>query len=137
MRNVIQYEGIKIWVEDDIMHCKLHPDFFKSYNRIRTEKTLVNAITFLNDKKYMPFHIDLKQLRGTHAVEIFMLISKSVSINTLIVSRVFLVRSTSLNDLHALNSITSKTGLPNGIYADNNLALRYCQNDYQFLYNVG
>ncbi|NRD20377.1 hypothetical protein HNV08_09990 [Winogradskyella eckloniae] len=136
MSNIIQYEGIKLWVDQDVIHCKINPDFFKSYNRIRTEKALFNAITFLYDKKYMPFLIDMKQLRGTHAVEIFMLISKSVPINTLVISRVFLVRTTSLNVILALNNITNKRVVPNRIYTDSNLALRYCHKDYQFFYNV-
>ena len=131
MRNVVQYEGIKLWVDQDVIHCKLRPDFFKNYEKDKTEEALFNAISILYDREYRPLLLDLKQINSTDAIEIFMLISNSVPINTLVLSRAFLVRSTCLKFLLALNNITGNRVVPNRIYTDFDLALLYCKNKYK------
>ncbi|GAA4241457.1 MULTISPECIES: hypothetical protein [Winogradskyella] len=136
MRDVIQYDGIKLWVDNDVIRCKLSPAFFKTYDKTRTEEALYNAISTLYDREYKPLLLDLKQLNSSDSIEIFILISNSVSINTLVLSRVFLVRSTSLKILLAINNITGNKVVPNKIHTDFNVALAYCQNNYQIFNRV-
>ena len=131
MRDIVQLDGIKLKVDQNVIHCKLKPDFFKSYNKEKSEETLFNAISVLYDKKYRPLLLDLKQINSTDAVEIFILISNSVLINSLVLSRAFLVRSTSLKLFLALNNVIGKKIVPNKIYTDSRTAFQYCHNNYE------
>ncbi|MBU2928292.1 hypothetical protein [Winogradskyella psychrotolerans] len=136
MSEDIQYEGIKIWEDQNIIRCKLSPVFFKTYDKSEREEVLYKAISVIYDRQYKPLLLDLKQLNSSDSIELFILISNSVSINTLVLSRVFLVRSTSLRILLAINNITGNKVVPNKIHTDFNVARAYCQNNYQIFNNA-
>ena len=136
MNEVIQNDGIKLWEDQNIIRCKLSPVFFKTYDKTNREEALYNAISALYDRQYKPLLLDFKQLNSTDSIEVFILISNSISINTLVLSRVFLVRSTSLRILLAINNITGNKVVPNKIHTDFNVALAYCQNNYQIFNNA-
>ena len=139
MRDINQFEGVKLKIDHDVIHCKLKPDFFKSYSTSKCEETLFNAISVLFDreyKEYRPILLDLKQINSTDAVEIFMLISNSALINSLVLTRAFLVRTTSLKLFLALNNIVGNRVVPNKIYTDFNVALDYCQTNYKVFNNA-
>jgi len=136
MRDIIQFEGIKLKIDQNVIHCKLKPDFFKKYSTAKSEETIFNAISVLYDREYRPILLDLKQINSTDAVEIFMLISNSALINSLVLSRTFLVRTTSLKLFLALNNIVGNRVVPNKIYTDFNVALNYCQKNYKVFNNA-
>ena len=65
-----------------------------------------------------------------------MLISNSALINSLVLTRAFLVRTTSLKLFLALNNIVGNRVVPNKIYTDFNVALDYCQTNYKVFNNA-
>ncbi len=130
MRNVIQFDGIKFWVDQNIIYCNLDADFFENHQKANIEEIFYNAISILYNREYMPFLINLEQISYYNSLKIFKLISNSGPINTLVLSRIFLVRSIGLKVVLSLHKIVVNRVFQNKIHTDFNLAIKYCNNDY-------
>lgn len=134
MRNVIQFDGIKFWVDKNIIHCKLYTGFFKNYQKINIEDILFNSISILSNGNYMPILINLEQISNSNSLKFFKLISNSDLMKTLVLSRVYLVQSAGLKVLLSLHKNNSNQFISNKIYKDFNLAIESCYKDYM-VYN--
>lgn len=129
MRNVIQFDGIKFWVDQDIIHCNLDSVFFKKYERANIEEIFYNSISILTKGMYMPFLINIKGVDRPCALKIFNIISKSAQIKRLVLSRIFLVNSKGLKVILTLNNILVKQIVPNKIFRGYKAAMEFCKND--------
>ncbi len=130
MRSVIQFDGIKFWVDQNIIYCKLNPDFFEKHQKENIEDIFFNAISILYNREYMPFLIDLAQISNSNSLMLSKLIANSGPINSLVLSRIFFVRSKGLKVMLSLSNIIGNWVFPNKIHTDFNLAIKYCNNDY-------
>lgn len=136
MRSVIQFDGIKFWVDQDIIHCNLDSVFFSKYEKANIEEIFYNAIPILSKGTYMPFLINIENLERPCALKIFNIISKSAQIKRLVLSRIFLVNSIELKVILSLNNIIVKQVVPNKIFRGYDAAVNFCKNDYMIFNEV-
>ena len=136
MRSVIQFDGIKFWVDQDIVHCNLDNGFLMKYENNNIEEIFINAIPILSKGKYMPLMINIEDVDRPYALKIFNVISKSAKIKKLVLSRIFLVNSTGLKVLLSINNLIVKQTVPNKIYRGYNAAIEFCKKDYMIFNEV-
>lgn len=129
MRNEIQFDDIKFWVDQHIIYCKFNGDFIKNYQMIDIEELFYNGISILSNGRYMPIIINLEQISDSNSIKIFKFLSKSVLIQSLILTKIFLVRSTGLKVLLALYNITVDPTLSSKICKNFNVAIKHCNKD--------
>ncbi len=130
MRNVIQFDGIMFWVDQNIIYCKLNAVLLKNHQNADIEEIFYNAISILSNGTYLPILINLEEMSNSNSLKIFKIISNSALIKSLVLSRIFLVRSTGLKLMLSLNNIVLNRIVPNKIFKDFNLAIKYCNTDY-------
>lgn len=136
MNNVIEFDGIKFWVDQDIVHCNLDNVFFKKHKNVNIEELFSNAIPVLSNGKYMPFMVNLEDVERPYALNIFNIISKSSQIKRLVLSRIFLVNSKGLKVILSLNNLIVRQAVPNKIYRSYDAAIKYCKKDYMIFNEV-
>jgi len=130
MRNVIQFDGIMFWVDQNIIYCKLNPVFLKNHEKSNVEDIFYNAISILSNGRYLPILISLEEMDSTSSLRTFKIITNSNLIKTLVLSKIFLVRSISSKIMLSLNNVVANKIVPNKIFKDFNSANKYCQNNY-------
>ncbi len=136
MRSAIQFDGVDFWVDQNIIFCKFTTGFFKNNQKTSIEEIFYNAIPVLSNGKYMPILISLEEIGSSSSLKIFKIISNSALIKTTVLSRIFLVRTKGLKVMLSLNNIVINRDVPNKIFKDFNLAIRYCKKDYMVFNKV-
>nr|WP_321227999.1 hypothetical protein [uncultured Psychroserpens sp.] len=136
MRNVIQFDGIKFWVDENIIHCKLKKEFFKNYQKENIEEIFYNSISIVSNGNYMPILFNLENISILNSLKIFRLISNSFQMRRLVLPRIFLVQSNNLKLLLTLKNDVSIHAVTNKFFSDFDLAIKYCENDYTVFNNV-
>lgn len=136
MRNELQFDGIIFWVENNIIYTNLNSKFFESYQKKDMEDIFYNSISFLSNGNYLPILIQLDHVNTYNTLSLFKTISTSKTIKNLVLSRIFLVNSLGKKALLSLYNILDNQIVPNKVYTDYNMAVRYCNNDYLFFNNV-
>lgn len=136
MKNVIEFDGIKIWSEDNIIYCNLNSVFFETYNKSSIEELFCNIIPILSNGTYMPIIINLEHLNRPYALRIFYVISKSAVIKKLVLSRIFLVNSLELKLILSLNNILVRQIVPNKIFRRFDAAYKFSKNDFKIFNTV-
>ncbi|OIQ22285.1 hypothetical protein [Lacinutrix sp. MedPE-SW] len=136
MRNELQFDGIIFWVENNIIYTNLNSKFFESYQKKDVEDIFYNSISFLSNGNYLPILIQLDHVNTYNTLSLFKTISTSKTIKNLVLSRIFLVNSLGKKALLSLYNILDNQIVPNKVYTDYNMAVRYCNNDYLFFNNV-
>jgi hypothetical protein len=129
MRNEIQLDDMKFWVDQNIMYCKMHSDLKKTYQKIDIEEIFYNGISILSNGKYMPIIIDLENLGFTDSIKLFKVLAHSQIVRSLILSQVFLVHSLRLKVILSIYNFNRKPFFLNKICNDLNGAIKYCNKD--------
>jgi hypothetical protein len=129
MRNEIQLDNIKFWVDQNIVHCNFNADFHENYEKIDIEEIFYNGISILSSGRYMPIIINLEQISDSNSIKIFRFLSKSVLIQSLILTKIFLVRSIRLKVLLVLYNVTLDPALSSRICKDFNVAIKHCNKE--------
>ncbi|MUU77482.1 hypothetical protein [Winogradskyella endarachnes] len=136
MKNVIEFDGIKFWVDQNTIHCDLNTVFFKTFDSAIIEELFCDILPLISNGTYMPIIVNLESLNRKNALRIFRIISKSAVIKKLVLSRIFLVDSLKLKLVLSLNNILVKQVVPNKIYTDFNTAHEFCKNDFKIFNTV-
>tara|TARA_R110002073_G_scaffold174557_6_gene331773 strand:+ start:4835 stop:5248 length:414 start_codon:yes stop_codon:yes gene_type:complete len=129
MKNDIQLEGIKFWVDENIIYCKISTDFIIDNQEKNIEEIFYNGISQLNQRRYMPMLINMQQISSSNSIKIFKKLAQSHSVRGLILSQIFLVKSISLKVCLIVHNIIKKPFFINKICDDFNVALKYCNMD--------
>lgn len=135
MSNFIEFDGIRFWVDQNIIYCELNEDFDFQSLKGGVSEIFDNAITSLSNGKYLPILINLKLVRNTDAIKLFKFFSQNSSINTSVLSKAFVVRTFGLQSLLTFCGVALSNIVPNKIYNDIDMAISYCNERYM-VFNV-
>ena len=134
MKDEIKLDGIKFWVEEDIIFCKIKSDFFESYNKTDVQDIFYNTISILSPGKYMPFLIDLKGVSCFNAIKLFKNLAFNGEVRRLILSQIFLVRSMGVKVILIFFSLIKKPFFYNKICSNREFAIKFCIKDNMVFY---
>lgn len=135
MKSVIQFDGAKFWVDDNIMFCKLSQDFFSNYDTDQAKEIFFEVVSILYNGTHKPFLIDLGDVGNADAYKAFRILSNCPRIKKQVLSKVFYVNSSLLKNIFAIFSFLVGKDVLNKTYSDYNLAVAHCNNDYM-AYNI-
>lgn len=130
MRNVIRFDEIEFWVDQNIIYCDFNADFLKSYQKVDVEEIFYNGISILSNGKYMPILINLEDISSANAIKIFKFLSNSTIVKEIVLSKIFLVRSVGVKVVLSLYNLVGDAVVPIKVCNDFNLAVKYCHKDY-------
>jgi hypothetical protein len=130
MRNVIRFDEIEFWVDQNIIYCDFNADFLKSYQKVDVEEIFYNGISILSNGKYMPILINLEDISSANSVKIFKFLSNSIIVKEIVLSKIFLVRSVGVKVALSLYNLVGDPVVPIKICNDFNVAVKYCHKDY-------
>ena len=134
MRSEIQLDDMKFWVDENIIYCKINPNLSKDYQRIDIEEIFYNGISILSYGRYLPIIIDLEGVGYSDSIKIFKYLAHNHNVRSLILSQIFLVKSTSLKVILSIYNFNKKPFFLNKICFDINTAIKYC-NKYNLVFN--
>ncbi len=129
MKSEIQLEGIKFWVDENIIYCKINSDFIIDNQKKDIEEIFYNGISLLTQRKYMPMLINMEQISSSNSIKIFKILAQSQSVRGLILSQIFLVKSIGLKVCLIIHNIIKKPFFINKICDDFDVAVKYCNMD--------
>ncbi len=135
MNNLIEFDGIKFWVDQNIIYCELHKDFDFPSLKGGISEIFDNAITTLSNGKYFPILINLKELGNIDCIKLFKFFSQNTLINTSVLSKAYVVRTIGLKSLLTIYAFVFSNVVPNKIYNDMDMAIINCNEKYM-LFNV-
>ncbi|WP_040282138.1 hypothetical protein [Psychroserpens damuponensis] len=130
MRNVIQFDGIKFWIDQNVICCKLNTGFFKNHQWVDIDDIFYNAISILSKGRYLPILISFGEINNSNSLKTFNVLSNGKLMRTLDLPRVFLVHSSSLKMLLSLHHNIGHRISPTKIFKDFNRAIAYCNNEH-------
>lgn len=133
MKNEILVGGIKFWVDQDIIYCKIYKGFDKTNLKRDTEEIFFNTITTLSNGKLMPLLINMREINYSLSIKAFKYFSNNSLIKKTVLSNVFLVKSSVLKICLSICNFRKDPILPNNIFEDFDLAIYSCN---QKLYDV-
>jgi len=135
MRNNIQFDGIKFWVDENIIHCILDNDFLQKNSYIDIQEVFYNGISILSNGKYLPILINLEHVGFSDSIKIFKFLSICSLIKSLVISKTFMVNTMSLKVILSIYNISSDPVVPNRVCRDLDAALKHC-NKENVVFNV-
>jgi hypothetical protein len=135
MRNDIQFDGIKFWVDENIIHCTLDNDFLQKHSYIGIQEVFYNGISILSNGKYLPILINLEHVGFSDTIKIFKFLSICSLIKSLVISKTFMVDTMSLKVILSIYNISSDPVVPNRVCRDLDVALKHCKKE-NLVFNV-
>lgn len=126
MKNEILLGGIKFWVDQNVIHCKIYKSFNVTSRGKDTEEIFFNAITILSNGKCMPLLINMCEIDYSLSIKTFKYISANSLIKTAVLSKTFLVNSFLLKIYLGIYNFIGDPLVPNAIFKDFNSAIFYC-----------
>lgn len=126
MKREILIEDIKFWVDQDIIYCKFYNGFDETFLNTDLENVFEAAITKLSDGKYRSIILNLRDIDHQLSVKVFKFLSSNALIKSLVLSKVFIVRTYNLKVLFSIYCFTKKAVLPIKIYKNFDLANKFC-----------
>lgn len=131
MRNEILIEDIKFWVDQNIIYCKIY-DGVEALNLEKdAELIFFNAISALSKGKYMPVIINMREMSYALSVKIYKFLSNSTLLNSIVLSKAFLVHRFGLKALLSIYNFTSNPVVPSEIFKNQTLAIQHCNRDHR------
>ncbi|SDF02358.1 DUF7793 family protein [Ulvibacter litoralis] len=117
---------IKFWIDQHIIHCEIYSGFGKINSESEIEKIFINEISTISEGKFLPILINLREVNDSSSIRIFKLLSRNTKLNSLVLSKTFLVKSYSLKGLLLIYNFTSNLIVPNTVFNDYDLAIADC-----------
>ncbi|AUC82456.1 hypothetical protein [Lacinutrix sp. Bg11-31] len=130
MKNEIQINNIKFWVDQNIIYCKFYNDFDKNYFHDGFEDIFYEAISILSNGTYLPVIFDLRGLKSLVLVKLFKLLSNSSKLEKTVLSKVFLIESQKRKIILSFYLMFRDTNVPNLIFMESDLAIKYSNHNY-------
>lgn len=131
MTEEILIDNIKFWVDQNIIYCKIYDGF--EINSLLKDAELIfyNGISTLSKGKYMPVIINMREIDYTFSIKIYKFLSNSTLLNSIVLSKAFLVHRLGLKILLSIYNFTSDPVVPSEIFNNQNLATQHCNRDHR------
>ena len=136
MKNEIRINNIKFWVDQNIIYCKFYDDFDKNYFHDGFEDIFYEAISILSNGTYLPMIFDLTEVKSLVLVKLFKLLSCSSKLESVVLSKVFLVENQKQKIILSFYVMFSDANVPNLIFMESDLAIEYSSNNYALFNSV-
>ena len=94
--------NVNFSVNQSIIYCKINNDFYRNYKKNETEEALYNTIYELSHGSNKSILINLEEVSFLNSIRIFKLLTRDRHLRSLILTQVFLVRSTFLKIILSL-----------------------------------
>jgi hypothetical protein len=136
MKDEIQINNIKFWVGQNIIYCKLYDNSNVDYSDKGIEDLFYEAISMLSDGTYLPVIFDFREVNSGLSVKLFKLLSNSVKIKSIVLSKAFLIKNYKHKMLLLFHVMFSDSNVPNLIFKDSDLAIQYSNQNYAIFNSV-
>lgn len=128
MKNKNLVNDIKFWVDQNVIHCSIPNGFEEHSLEEDVEALFFNAISTLSKDRCMPILIDIQAVNFSLSVKLFKFISSNPLINTVVLSKTFLVNSFVLKVFLWLYNFSNTPIVPNAIFNCDSAVMRYGSN---------
>lgn len=130
MKNEIQINNIKFWVDQNIIYCKLYNNSEVNYSYNDFENLFHESISKLSNGTYLPIIFNFKEIDNPLLVKLFKLLSNNPKIKNAVLSKAFLVKSYKQKILLSFYVLFSDSNVPNLIFKNSNSAIQYSDQNY-------
>ncbi|WP_339712851.1 hypothetical protein [uncultured Kriegella sp.] len=131
MKNIIQFDGVKFWMYQNIIHCEINKDFDYQWLKGNISRIIPKVTRLLSNGKYLPLLIDLTKVSNVAAIKIFVLLSPYSLLNKSVLSWSFLARSAIQKMILLVCRVDSGNYVSSNVYKDIDKATRYCSTRFK------
>lgn len=121
--------NVNFCVDQNIIYCKFNGGFNKKYKKNETEELLYDTVYKLSNGTYMPILINLEEVGFLNSIRIFNFLAHNRHKKSLILTQVFLVRSTFLKIILSIYNFNNNPISQNIFSNDFDKAKDYCHKE--------
>lgn len=126
MKNIIQFDGVKFWMYQNIIHCEISQDFDYQWIKGNISRIIPKVTRSLSNGKYLPLLIDLTKVSNIAAIKLYVLLSPYSLLNKSVLSWSFLAKSALQKMILLVCRVDSGNYVSNNVYKDIDKATHYC-----------
>ena len=130
MKNEALKDSIEFWENQNIIYCKIKNNFNNKYIGLELEEAFSCAISNLSDGKYMPVLIRMPKTNFLASINLFRFLSKNQLIQTLVLSKTFLVQSKFLKVILCMYCFCMVPIVSNRVFNIYSTAIKDCKKRY-------
>ena len=130
MNNLIEFDGIKYWADQNIIPCELNEHFDFQSQKGGISKFLDNTIMILSNDRYPSILINLKEVRNSDSIKGFKFFYQNLLNNTSVLSKTSVVRTFGLQSLFIFCDLALNDVVPNKIYSNMDMVINYCNEGF-------
>ncbi|GAA0743639.1 hypothetical protein [Gaetbulibacter jejuensis] len=126
MTSEIRIDDFRFKVEDNIIYCEVSNSYDSNQTEAAVEKIFSKVIASLSGGKYMPIIINIENVGFFKAIKIFKFLVNNSILNSLVLSKTFLVDSYLLKGVLTVYSFMCNPIIPDRVFKTLRMAIRHC-----------
>lgn len=130
MEGKIEVGSIKLWLDENVIYCKITNDFNENDINEYADEILFEIISIASKGEFMPLLIDIRDVNFYTSFKLFKLLSKSSHLKDSVLSKTFLVESCVLKVILVLQSYIINPIGPDAIFSNCGSSINFCKKKY-------